>query len=170
MGKRSIDGINDTTNSASDGGVALGGDNSKSAGICNDATQKIPQSPNSEMIGREDRDNNQSGGVSDNMQDDSSSFNSSSDDGDDISEIVDLQKALEYLVSERDIEKIYNDIISTSHSSNTTAKSDKEKNTNDDEQLNMMIPNLVNRILMECYSQQPPTTNQQNNDTSCAQK
>ena len=32
----------------------------------------------------------------------------SSDDEDDIPEIVDLQKALEYLVSERDIENIYN--------------------------------------------------------------
>jgi len=40
-GKRSVDGINDTTNSASDGGVALGGDNSKSAGICNDALKKF---------------------------------------------------------------------------------------------------------------------------------
>ena len=39
-----------------------------------------------------------------------SSFDSDSsdDDEDDISEIVDLQKALEYLVSERDIEKIKN--------------------------------------------------------------
>jgi len=101
------------------------------------------------------------------MQEDSSSDDSSSeDDEEDISEIVDLQKALEYLVSERDIEKIYNGIISTS---NTAAESNQKKNTNDDEQLNM-IPNLVNRILMECYSPQPPTTNQQNNDTSYAKK
>ena len=35
----------------------------------------------------------------------------------------------------------------------------------------MMIPNLVNCILMECYSHQPTATNQQqNNDTSCARK
>jgi len=36
-----------------------------------------------------------------------------------------------------------------------------------------MIPNLVNRILMECYTQQQPSSTnqqQQNNDTSCAQK
>jgi len=79
------------------------------------------------MIGREDRDNNQSGGVSDNMQDDSSSFDSSNDDEeDDISEIIDLQKALEYLVSERDIE-IYKGIISTSQPTNTCKVESREE-------------------------------------------
>ena len=71
------------------------------------------------------------------------------------------------------IEKIYNGIISTSQPTNATAHEhfSREKNTNEDDEQLHMIPNLVNRILMECYSQQPPTTNQQqNNDTSCAQK
>ena len=109
---------------------------------------------------KDDIDNNGSRKID--MHDDSDcGDNSSSDDEDDIPEIVDLQKALEYLVSERDIEKIYNDIISTSKSNAEQQQSDKDKNTNDnDKQLNM-IPNLVNRILMECYSQQPTATNQQ---------
>ena len=159
-GKRPMEGLIDTSNSTSSGGdVLCGGDTSrKSADNCNDTTQKFH-----EMM-REVRDINCSNGKFDTLDD------SSSDDEEDIPEIVDLQKALEYLVSERDIEKIYNGIISTSNS-NATAQSDKEKNTNDnDEQLNM-IPNLVNRILMECYSHQPTATNQQQqNDTSCAQK
>ena len=165
-GKRPLDGLNDTTNSTNGGGVVLGGGDTsmKSTNNCNDTTQKFPQS-NSEMI--EDRDNNCNGKID--MQGDSDHNDSSDDDDDDMSEIVDLQKALEYLVSERDIEKIYNGIISTSQPTNTTAQSDQEKNTNGDEQLHM-IPNLVNRILMECYSQQPTTTNQQDNDTSYAQK
>jgi len=170
-GKHPVKGVNDASNSSGSGGEVLsGGDMSmKSANNCNDDdTQKLSQLSNSEML-REDGDGSNFSNVSDNMQDDSSSCDSSSDDEDDISEIVDLQKALEYLVSERDIEKIYNGIISTPQT-NTTEQSNQEKNTNDDEQLNM-IPNLVNRILMECYSQQAPTTDQQdNNDTSYAQK
>jgi len=167
-----MDGLNDTANSASSGGVLGGGDtNMKTNDICDDTAQKFPQSLTSEMI-RDNKDNNQSNDC-DNIQDDSDCSDDCSDDSDDeedMPEIVDLQKALEYLVSERDIEKIYSGIISTSHS-NATAQSNQEKNTNvTDEQLHM-IPNLVNRILMECYSQQPPDTiNQQNNDTSCAQK
>jgi len=170
-GKRPMEGLNNAANSFDSGGE-LGGDDMsmKSVNNCNDeTTQKFTHSSNSEMV-REDRDNNSN--YCDDIQDQSScNDDSSDDDEEDLSEIVDLQKALEYLVSERDIEKIYNGIISTSHSSNAEQQqSDKEKNTNnDDEQLNM-IPNLVNRILMECYSQQPLTTNQNNNDTSCAQK
>ena len=164
-----MEGVNNTLNSSGSGGEVLGGGdtNMKSADNCNDDIQHknfLYQSSNSEMM---IKDSNNHSNDFDTMQEDSSSDDSSSeDDEEDISEIVDLQKALEYLVSERDIEKIYNGIISTS---NTAAESNQKKNTNDDEQLNM-IPNLVNRILMECYSPQPPTTNQQNNDTSYAQK
>ena len=115
--------------------------------------------------------NNRSNDCDDIDDDSNCSDDSSSDNEEDIPEIVDLQKALEYLVSERDIEKIYNGIISTSHSNAEQQQSDKENTNDDDEQLNMMIPNLVNRILIECYSHQPPTiTNQHINDTSCAQK
>ena len=80
-----------------------GGDVSmKSADNCND-TQKISESSNSEM--RDDRDNNHSGN-SNTMQEDCicNDSDSSDDDEDDILEIVDLQKALEYLFSERYIE------------------------------------------------------------------
>jgi len=167
-----MEGLNATNSSGSGGEVLGGGDTSvKSANICND-TQKLSQLLSSVM--REDRDaSNGSSNDCDNMQDDSSSDDSSDSDEEDISEIVDLQKALEYLVSERDIEKIYNGIISTSQPTNTEQQqSDTEKNTNDDDEQLHMIPNLVNRILMECYSQQPPPTNQQhqNNDTSYAKK
>ena len=132
--------LNDTTDS-SGGGVALvSGDTSMKAANnnCNDTTQKFPQSSNFKM-----RDaNNCRNRKFDTMQDDSSCSDSSCDsDEEDISEIVDLQKALEHLVSERDIEKIYNDIISTSHSvprdsSTSQSNTNQEKNTNDnDEQL-----------------------------------
>ena len=168
-GKHLMEGLNDTSNSSTSSGEVLGGGitNMKSANNCND-TQKLSQSSNSEMM----REANNRSNDCDDIDDDSncSDDNSDSDDEEDIPEIVDLQKALEYLVSERDIEKIYKSIISTSHSNaSRQQQSDKEKNTNEDEQLHMMIPNLVNRILMECYSQQPPATNQQNqnqNDTS----
>ena len=169
-----MEGLNDTANSSSSGGDVLGGGDTgmKSACNCNDK-QKLSLSSNSEMM-RVDRDNNGSGGVYDTLQDDSSCSDDSSDDDDDIAEIVDLQKALEYLVSERDIEKIYNGIISTSQPTNATAHEQfsREKNTNEDDEQLHVIPNLVNRILMECYSQQPTATNQQQNqnDTSYAQK
>ena len=175
-GNHPMEGVNNTSNSSGSGGEVLGGGdtNMKSADNCNDDTaQNFRQSSKSEMM-REDSNNNCSGKF-DTIQDESScnESDSSGDDEDDIPEIVDLQKALEYLVSERDIEKIYNGIISTSHSTNATAQSDKENNKdNDDEQLHM-IPSLVNRILMENFSQEPLTTNQQQqnqNDTSCAQK
>ena len=132
-----------------------------------DNTQKYPQS--SEMM----REANNNSNDCDDIQDESDCNSDDSDnDEEDIPEIVDLQKALEYLVSERDIEKIYNGIISTSQSTNAEQQSNQEKNTNDEDRQLNMIPNLVNRILMECYSHPTSTTNQQhkNNDTRCAQK
>ena len=86
-----------------------------------------------------------------------------SEEDEDIAEIIDLQKALEYLVSERDIQFTYNN--------GDTQKQQTTQSTHDasggqykkDEQL-YMIPNLVNRIIMEHYS----STNQKHNHTSDA--
>lgn len=85
---------------------------------------------------------------------------SDGDDGD-ISEILDLQKALEYLVSTRDIEKIYNTdkqyAIDANNKDNEEVMAQEKKETG---QL-YMIPNLVNRIIMERYS---PATNPNQHD------
>ena len=66
-------------------------------------------------------------------------------------EIIDLRKALEYLVSERDIEHTYNNGYT------------QKQHTAQSKQL-FMIPNLVNRIIMEHYS----STNKKHNHTSDA--
>ena len=76
---------------------------------------------------------------------------SDGDDGD-ISEILDLQKALEYLVSTRDIEKIYN--TDKQYAIDANNKDNEEviaQEKNETGQL-YMIPNLVNRIIKERYS------------------
>lgn len=82
----------------------------------------------------------------------------------DVPEIIDLQKALEFLVSERDIEAIYND---GSRSNEQTSAESKPMQSDDTpvaqcnnkrvrgdkgEQQLRAIPNLVNRIIMEHYS------------------
>ena len=77
------------------------------------------------------------------------------EDEDMVSEIIDLQKALEYLVSERDIDHTYNNgdkqkqHTTQSHTTTTTTESNDTRQQND--QL-YLIPNLVNRIIMEHYS------------------
>ena len=84
-----------------------------------------------------------------------------SDGDEDISEILDLQKALEYLVSTRDIEKIYN--TDKQYAIDANNKDNEEviaQEKNETGQL-YMIPNLVNRIIMERYS---PATNPNQHD------
>ncbi|KAL9182417.1 hypothetical protein ACHAXT_013069 [Thalassiosira profunda] len=74
------------------------------------------------------------------------------DDDRDVPEILELQSALAYLVSERDVKGIYNrgnKKDSTAKSNNAAAT--KTNQETHDEQLRR-IPNLVNRILMEHYS------------------
>ena len=91
---------------------------------------------------------------------------SEEEDGD-IAEIIELQKALEYLVSERDIKYTYNhgdmqkqQLTAQSHSHTTTTKDANDVTHQQNEQL-CMIPNLVNRIIMEHYT----PTNQKHEHT-----
>ena len=85
-----------------------------------------------------------------------------------IPEILDLQKALEYLVSERDIEHTYNNYNygdkqtqHTTQSHTTTATDTNDYDTGASNEQLYMIPNLVNRIIMEHYS----STNHKHNNT-----
>ncbi|MDB4430358.1 hypothetical protein N9140_00190 [bacterium] len=84
------------------------------------------------------------------------------EEDEDIPEIIDLQKALEYLVSERDIQNTYNNGYSM-QKQQTAQSTDVSGQYKNGEQL-YMIPNLVNRIIMEHYS----STNQKHNHTSDA--
>ena len=90
------------------------------------------------------------------------------EEDEDIPEIIDLQKALEYLVSERDIEHTYNNgDKQTQHTtkSHTTTITESNDDTDASNEQLYMIPNLVNRIIMEHYSS---STNHKHNNTSDA--
>lgn len=90
---------------------------------------------------------------------------SDTEEDEDMAEIVDLQNALEYLVSGRDIEHTYNNgdnqkqHTARSHTTTTTGTNDGIIGASN-EQL-YMIPNLVNRIIMEHYS----SANKKHNNT-----
>ena len=81
-GKRQIEGLLNNTTKSSGSDVALGGGDMsmKSDNICNDDTQKLSQSSNSEMM-REDRDNNCSGKFDDMQESGCSDSDSSDSDG-----------------------------------------------------------------------------------------
>ena len=80
----------------------------------------------------------------------------SGDDRDDVDEIVELRRALEYLVSDADDDGRRRgsiDQVSSRRPNGVAAKvvePDREKTRH--EQQRYMIPNLVNRVLMEHYS------------------
>mmetsp|Transcript_43359 Transcript_43359/g.92175 ORF Transcript_43359/g.92175 Transcript_43359/m.92175 type:complete len:382 (+) Transcript_43359:97-1242(+) len=88
---------------------------------------------------------------------DQSGGRDSDSDNEEVPEITELRKALEYLVSERDVEKIYNgnkketNESKASKSDTIAARNDTRGKEREDEQL-CAIPNLINRILMEHYS------------------
>jgi hypothetical protein len=68
-------------------------------------------------------------------------------DDDDVPETIELRKFLEYLVTDRDIKKIYN-----SSDNNSTSRPTNEGGSDKNEELLYLVPNLVNRILIEHYS------------------
>ena len=70
-------------------------------------------------------------------------------DDDDVPEIIELRKFLEYLVTDRDIKKVYN---SSSDNNSTTSRPTNEGDSDKNEELLYLVPNLVNRILIEHYS------------------
>jgi hypothetical protein len=71
-------------------------------------------------------------------------------DDDDVPEIIELRKFLEYLVTDRDIRKIYNS--SSDNNSTTSRPTSYEGGSDKNEELLYLVPNLVNRILIENYS------------------
>ena len=88
--------------------------------------------------------------------DDDSVCSDGSNDHDDVPEIIELRRALEYLVTVRDIENAYNSdnnqwqkpsTHSTSRLNNFPANGEGRHH-----ELLYLVPNLVNRILMEHYS------------------
>jgi len=134
------------------------GDPKSDEGARDDAAQKTMESGNLSgravpvSVGKEDRDG---GGIFSECDEDES-------DVEDAAEMADLQRALEYLVSERDIEKVYNgdgkqpqksnDDKDVSRSNADNAAANRQDGGLREDEQPCMIPNLVNRILMEHYS------------------